>query len=211
MEKVMKKIKQEKLVAIIRADNASQLEQVAASLYNGGFRLMEITLNTGGALEAIERVHNMYEDLLVGAGTVLDAEAAGAAIEAGAAFLLAPTLDEQTIKTGYKKGVPVIPGIMTPTEALAAYRWGAEMVKVFPARSAGRSFARDLKGPLPFIQTMAVGGVKPDNTADFLSEGWDALGVGTALVNRERIEAGRFQEIEQLAGQFVEARNKKQM
>lgn len=206
MENTLEKIKREKLVAIIRADSADQLEKVVDSLYAGGVRVIEITLNTDGALEAIRSISGRNKEILIGAGTVLDRDQAKAAIEAGAQFLLAPTLDKETIEAGNEAGVPVIPGIMTPTEALHAYRWGAKMVKVFPAKSVGINFAKDIHGPMPFIDMMAVGGISPDNLGDYLNAGWASTGIGTSLVNQKRIDEGKFDEIEQSARQFIAAR-----
>src|SRR5690625_866886 len=120
----LQKIRNEKLIAIIRASNTKSLNKVIESLYNGGFRAIEITLNTVGALEIISEINTKNKDLLLGVGTVIDEKQAIQAIHAGAAFILSPTLDERTIKVCVENNIPVIPGVMTPTEALSAYRWG---------------------------------------------------------------------------------------
>ncbi|WP_234400657.1 bifunctional 4-hydroxy-2-oxoglutarate aldolase/2-dehydro-3-deoxy-phosphogluconate aldolase [Virgibacillus senegalensis] len=208
MNDVMDVIKQEKLVSIIRLEGADHVEEVAKSLYQGGIKVIEVTMNTPGALEAIRKINEMPEPILAGAGTVLDAASANAAIRAGASFLLAPTLNTETIIMGSRYGVPVIPGVMTPTEALTAYEAGARMVKVFPVRSLGPAFAKDLKGPLPQIELMAVGGVSEENAGAFFTAGWDAIGIGGSLVNSKLVKEKQFDVIETAARKLVEARDK---
>lgn len=208
MRKVLEQINKERLVAIIRLENESAIEQVAASLYEGGIRVIEVTMNTPGALKAIRKMSDMYEDMIVGAGTVLDPETAGEAIRHGARFLLAPTLNPETIKLGNRYGTPVIPGVMTPTEALAAYEQGAQIVKVFPVRSLGVGYAKDLHGPLPFLNVMAVGGVSIENVEEYLDSGWNSVGLGSALVDLKLIKEEKFPEIKKRAEQFVEIRDR---
>ena len=203
MNQAIERINEEKIVAIVRLDSIDHVERLAQSLYEGGIRVIEVTLNTPGALEGIKKIKQRFDDFLVGAGTVLDGESARAAIEAGADFLLAPTLSKETIHVGNRYGVPVIPGVMTPTEALTAYEWGARLVKVFPARSVGKSFAKDLTGPLPFINVMAVGGVSLDNVNDYLQAGWHSVGIGSSLISSD----GEFDEIKAKAMEFIKKRN----
>ncbi|MCL7746816.1 bifunctional 4-hydroxy-2-oxoglutarate aldolase/2-dehydro-3-deoxy-phosphogluconate aldolase [Halalkalibacter alkaliphilus] len=207
MSEAIQKIIDEKLIAIIRIEDTNSIEQVVTSLYKGGIQIVEVTMNTPGALEAIGRIKSLFPDLLVGAGTVLDSETAQSAISAGANFLLSPTLDKATIRTGNRYGVPVIPGVMTPTEALKAYEYGAQMVKVFPVRSLDPCFAKDLLVPLPFLKLMAVGGISESNTEDYLNSGWHAVGIGGQLVNAQLIRDRDFVEIEKRARRFVERKN----
>lgn len=203
MNQAIERINEEKIVAIVRLDSIDHVDRLANSLYEGGIRVIEITLNTPGALEGMKKIKQRFDDFLVGAGTVLDGESARAAIEAGADFLLAPTLKMETIQVGNRYGVPVIPGVMTPTEALTAYEWGARLVKVFPARSVGESFAKDLKGPLPFINVMAVGGVSLDNVSEYFQAGWHSIGIGSSLVNNDR----NFDEIKAKAMELIAKRD----
>ncbi|MFC7062421.1 bifunctional 4-hydroxy-2-oxoglutarate aldolase/2-dehydro-3-deoxy-phosphogluconate aldolase [Halobacillus seohaensis] len=207
MDQTINRINEEKIIAIVRLSSTNHVENIVQSLVEGGIRVIEVTLNTPGALESIKKIKENYRDLIVGAGTVLDSVSAQSAIQAGADFLLAPTLSKETIQMGNRYGVPVIPGVMTPTEALTAYEFGAKAVKVFPARSVGDSFAKDLNGPLPFIKVMAVGGVSLDNTADYFNKGWHSVGVGSSLVSSQLIEDGNFQEITSRAKQFIEIRD----
>ena len=201
-------ILQEQLISIIRVEDSTNIEQVISSLYKGGIRVVEITLNTPGAFEAIRKVNDLFPDMLVGAGTVLNEESAKRSIQSGAKFILAPTLSESVIKLGNMESVPVIPGIMTPTEALTAYDYGAEIVKVFPARSLGPSFAQDIAGPLPFLKLMAVGGITASNAKEYLDSGWHSLGIGGNLVNSNLVNTKNYEEIEKRARTFIEIKNR---
>ncbi|WP_102272510.1 bifunctional 4-hydroxy-2-oxoglutarate aldolase/2-dehydro-3-deoxy-phosphogluconate aldolase [Cytobacillus massiliigabonensis] len=198
-------IKREKLVAIIRSHSSEGLENTVRSLYQGGIRAVEITMNTPGALNGIERVKQLYPDLLIGAGTVLDSETARLAILSGASFLLTPTLKHQTIEIANRYNTPIIPGVLTPTEALTAYEYGAKMVKIFPVSHFGPKYLTDLKGPLPFIETMAVGGISLDNVHTYFKAGANSVGIGSTLVNDQLVQQGDFGEIEKRAAQFVES------
>lgn len=205
MSDILEEIKREKIVAIIRASSSENIMRTVESLYQGGIRLVEVTMNTPGALDAIGKLKTLKGDLHIGAGTVLDAESAVAAIRSGAKFLLAPTLDERAIRAANRYGVPLIPGVLTPTEALRAYEFGAKMVKIFPIRSFGPDYLKDIKGPLPFIQTMVVGGVSIDNISKYLKAGACSAGIGSSLVDNQLIETGNYDEIERRAKQFVQA------
>ncbi|MFC0273385.1 bifunctional 4-hydroxy-2-oxoglutarate aldolase/2-dehydro-3-deoxy-phosphogluconate aldolase [Metabacillus herbersteinensis] len=203
----LEEIRRTKLVAIIRSHSSEGIENTVRSLYKGGIRAVEITMNTPGALNGIEKVKEQYPDLLIGAGTVLDAETARLAILSGASFLLAPTLNKRTIETANRYNVPMIPGVLTPTEALAAYEYGVKMVKIFPISHLGPKYLSDLKGPMPFIETMAVGGISLDNAGDYVKAGASALGIGSTLVNDKLVQQGDFTEIEKRAARFVEIIN----
>ncbi|RKD76109.1 2-dehydro-3-deoxyphosphogluconate aldolase/(4S)-4-hydroxy-2-oxoglutarate aldolase [Sinobaca qinghaiensis] len=201
---VLETLKEKKLAAIIRTDSSKDLDKTIESLYRGGIHFIEVTLNTPQALNVIEENAGLYDDLYLGAGTVLDKESAAAAIRAGASFLLTPTLDEEVIRTGSQYGVPVIPGVMTPTEILAAYRAGAEVVKIFPAHTLGSSYLKDVKGPLPFVEAMAVGGISKENVPEYLQKGWHSAGIGSSLVNPEWIKNQEFERIEKQAAAFAD-------
>lgn len=178
----LEQILEYKIVAILRGCVPARIPAVAAALCAGGVRLLEITLNSPGALEAIREVADtMGERLLVGAGTVLTAAEAEAAIGAGARFILSPSLDIDTIRVTKQLGAVSIPGAFTATEILTAYRNGADIVKIFPA-SVGASYFRDLRGPLPQIPLMPTGGVNLENIREFRAAGAVAYGIGSALV-----------------------------
>ncbi|WP_130805829.1 bifunctional 4-hydroxy-2-oxoglutarate aldolase/2-dehydro-3-deoxy-phosphogluconate aldolase [Senegalia massiliensis] len=204
MEKIINKIKKHKIISIIRINESSQIESIVESLYKGGIRIVEVTLNTPNAFEAIKKIRKIYPDMIVGAGTVLDEMSAKLAIDSGASFLLSPILDKKTIELSNRYNILMVPGVLTPTEALTAYNYGARMIKVFPARSLRPSYISDLKGPLPQLDIMAVGGVSLENSEEFLSKGCCSLGIGGSIVNNYDIEKGNFSEIENKAKKFVE-------
>jgi 2-dehydro-3-deoxyphosphogluconate aldolase/(4S)-4-hydroxy-2-oxoglutarate aldolase len=171
-----------KIVAILRGCAPERVTDIVAALAEGGVRLLEITLNSPGALDLIRRVSEMMGDrLLVGAGTVLTPAEAELAIDAGAKFILSPSLDIETIQVTKELGAVSVPGAFTATEVLAAWRNGADIVKVFPA-SVGASYLRDLRGPLPQIRLMPTGGVNLQNIREFRAAGAVAYGIGSALV-----------------------------
>src|SRR6186713_2438017 len=171
-----------KIVAILRGVEPSQVPAIATALEAGGIRALEVTLNSPDALGVIQRLADRFGDrLLIGAGTVLDAEDATAAMSAGARFIISPALDIPTIQMTRALGGVSIPGAFTATEILTAYRNGADIVKVFPA-SVGVGYFRDLRGPLPQIPLMPTGGVNLENIRDFQKAGAVAFGIGSALV-----------------------------
>jgi 2-dehydro-3-deoxyphosphogluconate aldolase/(4S)-4-hydroxy-2-oxoglutarate aldolase len=178
----LQQILKHRLVAILRGCDPDHILPIAEALYTGGIRLLEITLNSPDALQAIEKTaHTMGDRLLVGAGTVLDAAEATSAIAAGARFILSPSLDLPTIRKTQDLGALSIPGAFTATEILTAWRNGAGIVKVFPA-SVGPAYFRDLHGPLPHIPLMPTGGVNLENIRQFQKAGAAAFGIGSALV-----------------------------
>jgi 2-dehydro-3-deoxyphosphogluconate aldolase / (4S)-4-hydroxy-2-oxoglutarate aldolase len=203
---VLQAILDHKLVAILRGIHPDHVLDIATALQEGGIRLLEITLNSPDALAMIGRIASaMGNNLYVGAGTVLDAEQAISAIDAGARFILSPTLDAETIQQTRQLGAVSIPGAITPTEILAAYRYGADIVKVFPA-SAGVPYFRDLRGPLPFIPLMPTGGISLDNIRDFQNAGAVAFGVGSSLVRSEQqLSDGYLHQLQEKAAAFVNA------
>jgi 2-dehydro-3-deoxyphosphogluconate aldolase/(4S)-4-hydroxy-2-oxoglutarate aldolase len=175
-------ILEHRIVAILRGCDPDHIVPVAHALYAGGIRLLEITLNSPGALEAIEAVTAaLGNKMIVGAGTVLDAAEATSAIAAGARFVLSPSLDLPTIRRTIDLGAVSVPGAFTATEILTAWRHGANIVKVFPA-SVGPAYFRDLRGPLPQIPLMPTGGVNLENIREFDKAGAVAFGIGSALV-----------------------------
>ena len=177
-------ILENKVVAIVRGADPKSLLRIAKALHAGGVRMMEITLNSPGALASIEEIsHDMEGQLLVGAGTVLDPESARAALLAGAKFIISPTLNKKTIRMTKRYGAVSIPGAYTATEILKAYEFGGDIIKVFPATAGGASYFKDIAGPLPHIPLMPTGGVSLDNIKGFAEAGAKAFGLGSALVD----------------------------
>ncbi len=182
-EKTLPLIYEHRIVAILRGCDPSHVLPIAEALYAGGIRLLEITLNSPGAHEAIEAAATTLGDrMVIGAGTVLDAAEATSAIAAGARFVLSPSLDAGVVRRTLDMGAVSIPGAFTPTEILSAWRLGAQIVKVFPA-SIGPAWFRDIRGPLPQIPLMATGGVSLSNIKDYDQAGAVAFGIGSSLVS----------------------------
>lgn len=201
----VERLKREKLVAIIRGISYESGEPTAQALLNGGISLLEVTLNTDGALKMISNWKEKFgERACIGAGTVLDLNMAKDAVSAGAEYLVSPNLDERVIDYGISKGVDVWPGAMTPTEVVRAYQAGATAVKLFPAGTLGIQYFKDIRGPLNHIPMMVTGGVNLDNMKDFLSAGAIAVGLGGNLVHKQLIHEKKFDEITNLARQFTE-------
>jgi 2-dehydro-3-deoxyphosphogluconate aldolase/(4S)-4-hydroxy-2-oxoglutarate aldolase len=193
------------VVAIMRTKSSEQLLRAADAIREGGVCAIEVTMTTPGALSVIEQAASRYDqDVLFGAGTVLDAESARAAILAGAQFIVAPTLNYDLITLCRRYSVPVMPGAYTPTEALTAWECGADMVKIFPAGVGGPGFIKALKAPLPQIDLVPVGGVTLDNTAEFIRAGAAAVGVGSALINQKLLESKEFTTLTDRARRLVE-------
>ncbi|MFC7279131.1 bifunctional 4-hydroxy-2-oxoglutarate aldolase/2-dehydro-3-deoxy-phosphogluconate aldolase [Paractinoplanes rhizophilus] len=168
------------IVAILRASTADSFAAVADVLVGAGITALEITLTSHGALEAIAGLRRQLPgSVAIGAGTVLTADEAKAAVDAGAAFLVSPVLDVDLVASS---PVPFFPGTSTPTEMYAAYRAGAPIVKLFPAGGLGPTFLRDVRGPLPQISVMPTGGIKIEDIADWLFAGAKAVGVGGPLI-----------------------------
>jgi 2-dehydro-3-deoxyphosphogluconate aldolase/(4S)-4-hydroxy-2-oxoglutarate aldolase len=203
----LEQILEYKIVAILRGCTPDRIPDIAAALAEGGVRLMEITLNSPGALESIRQLSGVMGDrMLVGAGTVLTAAEAEAAVEAGARFIISPTLDIGTIYRTRQLGAISIPGAFTPTEILTAYRNGADIIKVFPAGSSGASYFKELRGPLPHIPLMPTGGVNLDNIRDFKAAGAVAFGISSALVPSGQENTGpALRQLTERAAAYIKA------
>jgi 2-dehydro-3-deoxyphosphogluconate aldolase/(4S)-4-hydroxy-2-oxoglutarate aldolase len=195
-EQGLKEIERTRIIAIVRGVQEAHILSVADSLLKGGVTVMEVTLNTPGALNMISLLQDKWgEQMYIGAGTVLDLEDAKKAVLAGAAFLVTPNMDEEVIRWSSREGIPIFPGAMTPTEIVKAWKAGASAVKIFPSASLGLSYIKELMGPLDQIPMMAVGGVTEENIKQFLDAGCYGLGIGGSLINLKEIEAGRFEWI----------------
>jgi len=203
---VLGRILDSKVIAVVRLDTSAQLLQVARAIRAGGVEVIEFTMTTPDALSMIEETgRTLGDDVLLGAGTVLDAEAARLAILAGARFLVSPTLSRETIETCHRYDVVSIPGALTPTEILTAWEWGADLVKVFPARVGGPQYISDLLAPLPQVRLVPTGGVGPSNAGEFIRAGAKAVAVGSALVSTEVVAKGDFDLLTERARQLVAA------
>ncbi len=194
------------IVAVVRVGSAQEALEVCRAIAKGGVKPVEVTMTVPNAIDVIKEFKSMVKDeVLVGAGTVLDPETARAAILAGAEYVVMPTLNLRVIELCHRYGKVVVPGTFTPTEILTAWEAGADIVKVFPAGVAGPQYLRDIKAPLPQVRLMPTGGVTLENTPDFIKAGAVAVAVGAALVDRKAVAEKKYDIITEKAKQFVEA------
>ena len=209
MEKreIFDRIMSEGLIPVIRVSSASEAIDVANAVKEGGVSLIEITMSVQGAIDVIGELSREYGDeIIMGAGTVLDTETGRAALLAGAQFIVSPTLDLNLIQLAHRYSALVIPGTMTPTEILTAWNAGADMVKVFPAgQLGGPAYIKALKGPLPQILLVPTGGVNLENAGAFIQAGAAALGVGGELVDKKAVKEKKFSVITENARAFLKA------
>jgi 2-dehydro-3-deoxyphosphogluconate aldolase/(4S)-4-hydroxy-2-oxoglutarate aldolase len=204
-------IKREKIIAVLRGVKKEEMDNIVGSLRQGGIHLLEITLENPDALEIIKYIKEKYGDsVMVGAGTVLDPESARSAILSGAQFIFSPTVNTETIKMTKRNGAVSIPGALTPTEILTAYENGADAVKVFPISALNDSYLNDIHGPLPYIPIIPTGGVDLDNVEVYLEKkNVIAVGVGSSLVNRRKINDKHFfEQLSESAKKFREKADK---
>jgi 2-dehydro-3-deoxyphosphogluconate aldolase/(4S)-4-hydroxy-2-oxoglutarate aldolase len=193
------------IVAIVRSSDPGPLVEVVQALADGGATVAEVTLTVPNALEIIrEAKRQLGERVLLGAGTVLDTETARAALLAGAEFIVAPGLNVDVVRLCRRYDKLVMPGAFTPTEVLAAWEAGADIVKVFPADVLGPAFFKALRGPLPQVKLMPTGGVDLTTAPEYLKAGAVCLGVGGQLVDPRLLESRDFARLTALARQFVE-------
>ena len=195
------------VVAVVRGVEREAILDVGEALRAGGITAVEVTADTPEAEAMIRDLAARFADdesVVVGAGTVLDTETARSVVAAGAEFVVSPTLDEAVVAFCNRHGVVSAPGVFTPTEALTAVEAGADVVKVFPAKTGGPGHVSAIRGPLSQIPIVPTGGVGPDNAADYVEAGAVAVGVGSALVSEEAIQAGDFDAIERTARELVE-------
>jgi 2-dehydro-3-deoxyphosphogluconate aldolase/(4S)-4-hydroxy-2-oxoglutarate aldolase len=203
---ILKRLIEGKVVAVVRLDNGDQLIKVAQALKAGGISAIEFTVPTPNSLEMIKQAAGYFgDDVILGAGTVLDPETARAAILAGAQFIVTPTLRLQTIELCHRYGKPVIPGALTPTEILNAWEAGADMVKVFPADAMGPGYLKAVLAPLPQVRLAPTGGVSADNAAAYLKAGATALGVGGKLVDKAAVARGDWGAVTAEAERLITA------
>lgn len=183
----------EKAVAVLRADEPSSLAHIAEALLDGGISAIEVTMTVPGALGAIEAVRKAVGEAgIVGVGSVLGAEDALDAVLAGAEFVVSPTFKRGIVDTAHRQDVPALPGALTPTEIQAAHEAGADVVKVFPASTMGKSYLGSVKAPLPHLRLCPTGGVSLEGAGEWLQAGADMVGVGSALLQGADPEGGDY-------------------
>ena len=216
MEKrdILNRMTAEGLIPVIRVSSAREAMEVADAIKAGGVSFIEITMSVPGAIDVIKELSQKYkDDIILGAGTILDTETGRAALLAGAQFIVTPTLNLDLIQLAHRYSVPIVPGAMTPTEILTAWNAGADMVKVFPAAQlGGPEYIKALRGPLPHILYVPTGGVNLQNAGAFIKAGAAALGAGGELVDKKAVAEKKFNVITENARAFLkvikEARGK---
>jgi 2-dehydro-3-deoxyphosphogluconate aldolase / (4S)-4-hydroxy-2-oxoglutarate aldolase len=204
-QKVRERIIEIGIVPVVRASSPAEACLAADAVRQGGIPIVEITMTVPGAIEVIrELVKNCGSDVLVGAGTVLNAEAAGRCIDAGAQFLVSPGLNLETVAFAAREGKLIMAGALTPTEVMAAWDAGADIIKVFPCgQVGGAKYIKALKGPFPQIPFIPTGGVNLNTAAEFLEAGCVALGIGGELVQADALKANKPEIIAENARKFL--------
>ena len=207
MEKreILNRMVSEGLIPVIRVTSAQEAIDVADAIKAGGVTFLEITMSVQGAIDVIKDLTKKYGDeIVMGAGTVLDPETGRAALLAGAQFIVSPTLNLDLIHLAHRYSAVVIPGAMTPTEILTAWNAGADMVKVFPAAQlGGPEYIKALRGPLPQILLVPTGGVNLQNAGAFIKAGCAALGAGGELVDKKALKERKFNVLTENAQAFL--------
>lgn len=204
-ERVMEVLRETGVVAVIRTENPSDLVAVCRALGEGGVRFVEITMTVPGALDIVREATRQLRDVetFIGMGTVLDGETARAAILAGAHFVVGPCFDADVVRVCKTYGVAVMPGALTPTEVVTAWKAGADVVKIFPGDIGGPDYLKTLKEPLPQIELMPTKGVDMQTAPAFIKAGAIAVGTGTAIVTKALMAARDYAGISANAARFV--------
>jgi len=202
-DEVMERITDLGLVCVVRLHDAGGMDEVVEALGAAGAQIIEITVTVPGAVELIRRYSVEFEDYLFGCGTVTDPATAIRAIDAGAAFVVSPVLQEEVVSSALSRGIVAIPAAMSSTEVWRASVIGADAVKLFPAKVLGPRYVSDLQGPLAGVKIMPSGGVGPDNASSFIEAGAAAVFSGSSLVSDRMVQMGSFDEIEGVARQMI--------
>lgn len=204
--KIVQRIAETGIIPVVRSSSLAQASEIADALIEGGISVLEITMTVPGAIRLIEQLATRYsEQIVVGVGTVLDAETARVCTLAGAQFVVSPALNIELIEACRRYSVTVISGALTPTEIVAAWQAGADAVKIFPCDAmGGANYLKALKTPLPNIEMIPTGGVSLANAADFVKAGAMAIGVGGELVDLQAMRENRPQIVTDKARKFLE-------
>lgn len=199
----LKRVEETGIVAVVRAENAEKALKITEAVKKGGIDAIEITMTVPGAVDVIKQLTDEYskDEILIGAGSVLDAETARACILAGAEYIVSPSLDEETIRMCNRYQKAVMPGAMSVTEVVKAMKYGADIVKVFPATLFGPKIIKAIKGPLPQAPLMPTGGVSLDNVKDWIKAGSLAVGVGSSL--SKGAKTGDYEQVTETAKEFI--------
>ena len=199
-ENINKWIIDNKVLAVVRLKETDRLLKVIEALVEGGVKGIELTMTIPNAIKAIELTYEEFgDDIMLGVGSVIDAETAVRAIDVGAQFVVSPVFKPNIIKLVKGAGKVVIPGCFSPTEIQNAYEQGADFIKIFPADNLGMSFIKSIKAPLPHLNVIPTGGVNLDNAIDWINHGASAVGIGSALVDKKAIENEDYSKLKENA------------
>ncbi|MFB7155569.1 MULTISPECIES: bifunctional 2-keto-4-hydroxyglutarate aldolase/2-keto-3-deoxy-6-phosphogluconate aldolase [unclassified Lysinibacillus] len=199
----LKQITDAGLVAVVRADNIEQAKKITEAALNGGVSAIEITYTISGATKVIEELANTFQsDIILGAGTALDAETARIAILAGAKYIVSPSFNIETAKLCNRYQIPYMPGVMTIEAAIQAMEYGADLLKVFPGELMGPKVIKAFKGPLPHANLMPTGGVNISNVGEWIRAGAVAVGAGGSLIGNPEVDG--YDKITQTAKVFIQ-------
>lgn len=202
--KILNQLHENYLVAVVRGDDEDETKKIVDEIIKGGFKNIEITFTVPNAEEVINQVHKQYgDDIVLGAGTVLDAATAQIAINKGAQYIVSPHLDTNISKLCNVYSIPYLPGCSSATEIIEALRYGSDLIKLFPGGQLGAGFIKDIKGPVPNVELMPSGGVNLDNVSDWIEKGSFAVGIGGDLT--KEFTGNNYEVISEKAQKYVEA------
>lgn len=195
-QEIIEYIEKHKAVSVMRLPDADLFDPVSEALYEGGIRVLEITMTVPDALNQIKKAsQNAPSDMLIGVGSILDADMAKRAVDNGAQFVVSPVMKKEIIDAAKSMGVAVMPGAFTPTEAQLAWDYGADVVKIFPADITGMKFFKAIKAPMPHLKLMPTGGVTLTNGQEWIDHGACAVGVGSALLDKQALKEKNFNQL----------------
>lgn len=202
--KILNQLHENYLVAVVRGNDEDETKKIVDEIIKGGFKNIEITFTVPNAEEVINQVHKQYgDDIVLGAGTVLDAATAQIAINKGAQYIVSPHLDTNISKLCNIYSIPYLPGCSSATEIIEALRYGSDLIKLFPGGQLGAGFIKDIKGPVPNVELMPSGGVNLDNVSDWIEKGSFAVGIGGDLT--KEFTGNNFEVISEKTQKYVEA------
>ncbi|MCJ0950849.1 bifunctional 2-keto-4-hydroxyglutarate aldolase/2-keto-3-deoxy-6-phosphogluconate aldolase [Mammaliicoccus sciuri] len=202
--KILNQLHENYLVAVVRGNDEDETKKIVDEIIKGGFKNIEITFTVPNAEEVINQVHKQYgDDIVLGAGTVLDVATAQIAINKGAQYIVSPHLDTNISKLCNVYSIPYLPGCSSATEIIEALRYGSDLIKLFPGGQLGAGFIKDIKGPVPNVELMPSGGVNLDNVSDWIEKGSFAVGIGGDLT--KEFTGNNYEVISEKAQKYVEA------
>lgn len=195
-KKIVEEILNRKAVAVLRVKEEDKLQRVIEAIYDGGVSVAEITMTVPNAIKLIQQMNERLDkNIIIGVGSVLNANTAKDAIKAGAKYVVSPIFKKEIIDTAHKFDVPSMPGCFTPTEIQTAFEYGADVVKVFPADVVGIEFFKAILAPLPHLKLMPTGGVSLANAGEWLKAGACAVGIGSALLDKKAIQDNNYSKL----------------